>query len=176
MHGGGGWSEIWKSGSISNRWGATRHLRHGSFAPLLHSPGGRLACIASPPSHLPPVGTCFGTCCPYCPGKCTCRSAERSFRPGVPHFSCDVVQTWLNGGSILEKIECILTLYRREYSRAHITSSRTTRCRDTSSPVRVLEDIKWNLFVIDSWLVQSRRTHPLWIHLRCRHINFVSCV
>lgn len=30
---------------------------------------------------------------------------------------------------------CVLTLYRKVYSRAHIVSSRTTRCHDMSNPV-----------------------------------------
>lgn len=37
------------------------------------------------------------------------------------------------------RIECILTPYHREYSRARIMSSRMTRCHDTSSPAECWE-------------------------------------
>lgn len=79
----------------------------------------------------------------------------------ILHCSCYV--TWnLNKRRIqqMERVDgCVLTLYHRGYSRAHITSSRTTRCHDTSSPV--LEDVRFNWFVIGSWLVQSSWTHSL---------------
>lgn len=51
---------------------------------------------------------------------------QRRLRPIIPHLRCH---------NKCKIIECILTLYHREYSRAHIRSSRATRCRDTSNPV-----------------------------------------
>lgn len=141
-----GWSEIWKCGSFSNRWQGEKwgYFRHGSFAPLLRSPGGRLACIATPPSHPPPGEPCFDRCCPCCPVKCTCGSTEK-FKKSSKRNKWRLRK--------VGTIECILTLYHREYSRAHITSSRTTRCHDTSSPVECWKTSSWIGFVMHSWLV-----------------------
>lgn len=137
------WSEMWKSGSVSNRWHRKRrgYIRRGSFAPLLRSPGGRPACIASPPSHPPPAGPCFDRCCPCCPEKCTCRSTEVS----------DQKHSALQPLCCAFRIECILTPYHREYNRAHIMSSRMTRCHDTSSPAECWE--KSN--IIGLWLIHN---------------------
>lgn len=119
------WSENLASAATGNRkeW---CYIRHGSFAPLLRFPGGRLACTASPLSHPPSGVTRFDRCCPCCPVKCTCRSTQTSLTPKTK-----VVYRKRRK----EGAGFVLTLYRREYSRAHIMSSRTTRCHDTSNPV-----------------------------------------
>lgn len=154
----GGWSE---SLFISNRWCSEKwdYIRRGSFSPLLRSPGGRPACISSPLSHRPSEGPCSDRCCPCCPVKCTCGSISHQEFATSAVERTECVKDWV-----------ILTLYRREYSRARITSSRTTRCHDTSSPVVLRDKFTW--FVTDSWSSLSTGTGPLWIPLRCTRINY----
>lgn len=112
----------------------------GSYAPLLHSPGGRLVCIVSLPSRQPSGGRCFDKCCPYCPVRCTCRSIQKfKAKNSALQLLC---RSKPGKKEDTANRNSVLTLYHREYSTAHITSSRTTRCRDTSSPV--LEDVRFN--------------------------------
>lgn len=129
------WCEIWKSGSIINRWHSEKwgFIRHGSSARLLHSLGGRLVCIVSPLSHLRSEGMCFDKCCPYCPVKCTCRSTD-TFKTIVPVmlFNPELKEDTEN--VYMEVDGCVLTLYHTEYSRALVMFSRMTRCHDMSSP------------------------------------------
>lgn len=115
-------SEDWKPAS---RWGHI--IKRGSSAPLPHSPGGGLACIASPLSCPPSAGTGYDRCCPCSQVKCTCRVTENFW--GFCTVSRDVVHNW--GYTTRVK----LTPCHRGYSRAQIMSSRKTRCHGTSSPV-----------------------------------------
>lgn len=72
------WMLIRHLNNYSNKTTKNRDdFRHGSFVPLLHSPGGRLACNASPPSRPPPGGPCFGRSCPYCRVMYTCRWTKK---------------------------------------------------------------------------------------------------
>lgn len=111
-------------------------IRRGSFAPALRSPGGRLACSVSPLSRPQPAGPRFGRCCPCCPVKYNCRLTERFNVKTSAVMLCPPEQMEIQN---VEKFECILTPYHREHNRAHIRSSRMTRCHDTSSPVECWE-------------------------------------
>lgn len=81
------------------------------------------------------------------------------FRQRVPHvrLSCCCVHVWLvlQGDDDNEKEKRILTLYRRECSRARIAFSGRTRCRDTSSPAEQRERASVGFLV-----------HPLRISVR----------
>lgn len=75
------------------------NIRRGSSAPLLHSPGGRPACTAPPPSHLPSAGRRFDGCCPCCPERCTCRSTGTFQTKRLLHHSWYVVDDRIDGGN-----------------------------------------------------------------------------
>lgn len=115
---------------------STGDFRHARCAHLLHSLGGRLACIVSPLSRPRSEGQSLDRCCPYCPVTCTCRSTDTLKTPELQIASLILLKE-------MEVDGCVLTLYHKEYNRALVMFSRMTRCHDMSSPVE-----RWKTYFI----------------------------